>query len=37
MWDGGRAMRISVVNWQITAVDVYRSLAAIARAVAATR
>ena len=32
-WDGGRAMRISVVNWRTTEADVDRSLAAIARAV----
>jgi glutamate/tyrosine decarboxylase-like PLP-dependent enzyme len=32
-WDGGRAMRISVVNWRTTAADVDRSLAAIVRAV----
>lgn len=34
-WNGRRAMRISVVNWRTTAADVLRTVAAVARVLAA--
>ena len=37
LWQGERAVRISVCNWQTNADDVRRSVAAIAAAVAALR
>ena len=36
-WRGRRAMRISVLNWQTTPSDIERSLAAVARCLAAAR
>lgn len=34
-WNGRRAMRISVVNWRTTGADVERTIAAVARSLAA--
>lgn len=33
-WSGRRAMRVSVVNWRTTAIDVDRTLTAVAQAIA---
>jgi hypothetical protein len=36
MWDGRRAIRLSVSGWRTTEADIDRTVAAFARAVVAT-